>query len=279
VFIQGGGAVDNDVELLEVQSLQERLRTLEQLNRALQEADRRKDQFLAVLSHELRNLLAPIGYAVNLMQISSADESVVCECCEVADRQLQQMVRLVDDLLDVSRIACGKMELRRERVDLATVINLAQEISRPGMEERGQTLKVRFNARPVLPDADSHRLTQVIANLLNNASKYSHQSGVIQLIIEQDRGCAVVRVKDDGVGIPASELTRVFEMFSQIRSAEGGSAGGVGIGLALAKGIVERHSGSITARSEGAGRGCEFIIRLPCLSDEPSGAEGDTSHC
>jgi signal transduction histidine kinase len=271
-----GGAVDNDVELIEAQSLAERLRAIEQLNRTLEDADRRKDQFLAVLSHELRNLLAPIGYAVNLMQISSADEAVVRECCGVADRQLQQMVRLVDDLLDVSRIARGKMELRRELVDLATVIHHAQEISRPGIDERGQTLKVRFTARPVLRDADSNRLTQVVTNLLNNASKYSHPGGEIQLIIEQDGGCAVVRVKDDGVGIPASELTRVFDMYSQIQPAESGSAGGVGIGLALAKGIVEMHSGSITARSEGAGRGCEFIVRLPCLSDDPG---GDNSHC
>jgi signal transduction histidine kinase len=268
--------VDNDVELIESQLLEQRVRALERLNRALQEADRRKDQFLAVLSHELRNLLAPIGYAVNLMQISSADESVVRECCGVADRQLQQMVRLVDDLLDVSRIARGKMELRRERVALETVIHQAQEISRPGIEERGQSLRVRFDAHPVLRDADFNRLTQVIANLLNNASKYSHPAGAIQLVIEQEGGCAVVRVKDDGVGIPASELTRVFEMFSQLRPAEGGSAGGIGIGLALAKGIVEMHSGSITARSEGTGRGCEFIVRLPCLSDEPG---RDNSHC
>jgi len=274
-----GVAVDNDVEMAQSHSLEERLRTIEQLNGSLQEADRRKDQFLAVLSHELRNLLAPIGYAVNLMQISSADEAVVRECCGVADRQLQQMVRLVDDLLDVSRIARGKMELRRERVELRTVIQHAAEISRPGIETRGQSLKVRFDAQPILRDADSSRLSQVIANLLNNASKYSHCSGVIQLVSEQEGGCAVVRVEDDGVGIPASELTHVFEMFSQLRSSEGGSAGGLGIGLALAKGIVEMHSGSITARSEGSGRGCEFVVRLPCVSEEPGADDGGDSKC
>jgi signal transduction histidine kinase len=274
-----GRAAGNEIDTNGAQSLEERLCTVEQLNRTLQEADRRKDQFLAVLSHELRNLLAPIGYAVNLMQISSSDEAVVRECCGVADRQLQQMVRLVDDLLDVSRIARGKMELRRERVQLQTVIHHAQEISRPVIEERGQNLSVRFHARPTLTGADSSRLTQVIANLLNNASKYSHRDGLIQLVIEQEGGCAVVRVRDDGIGIPSSDLTHIFDMFSQLRSADVGSVGGLGIGLALAKGIVEMHSGSITARSEGAGRGCEFVVRLPCLADEPDSGDGDASSC
>lgn len=272
-------AAGTEVDTTGAQSLAERLLTIEQLNSALQDADRRKDQFLAVLSHELRNLLAPIGYAVNLMQISSTDEAVVRECCGVADRQLQQMVRLVDDLLDVSRIARGKMELRRERVQLKTVIHHAQEISQPVIEERGQQLIVRFHAHPILKGADASRLTQVIANLLNNASKYSHRTGLIQLVIEQEGGCAVIRVKDDGVGIPSSELTHIFDMFSQLRSPDGGSVGGLGIGLALAKGIIEMHSGSITARSEGAGRGCEFVVRLPCLADDLDSSDGDASSC
>jgi signal transduction histidine kinase len=239
---------------------------LEEQNRALQEADRRKDQFLAVLAHELRNLLAPVGYAVDLMQLSAHDPAVVQECCGVTDRQLNQMVRLVDDLLDVSRISRGRMELRRERVNLMTVVASAVEISRPWIDGSQQKLHVSIPARPVHLYADATRLTQVVANLLNNASKYSPVGGEIRLTVDQEGTEAVLRVTDEGVGIPAPELARIFEMFSQLKPPLDRSTGGLGIGLGLAKGIVELHAGNITASSDGPQQGSEFVIRLPCLS-------------
>jgi signal transduction histidine kinase len=232
----------------------------------LQESDQRKDQFLAVLAHELRNLLAPIGYGVDLMRMSAEDPTVVRECCAATDRQLKQMVRLVDDLLDVTRVARGKMELRREHIGLDSVAASAIEISRPWIQVREQKLQVSMPAQPVQVDADPTRLTQVVANLLNNASKYSPAGAEIQLALERDGDDAVIRVRDRGIGIPVPELSRIFEMFSQIRQPLERTAGGLGIGLGLAKGIVELHSGSISARSEGPGQGSEFLVRLPALA-------------
>jgi signal transduction histidine kinase len=253
-------------------SWEERCRALEEQNRALQEADQRKDQFLAVLAHELRNLLAPIGYAVDLMQISAEDPAVVRECCAVTDRQLNQMVRLVDDLLDVSRISRGKMDLRCERVPLAEVVARAVEISRPWIEGNQQTLHVTVPAEPILLNADATRLAQVVANLLNNASKYSEAGGEIRLAVEPTGAEALIRVKDHGAGIPPDDMGRIFDMFSQLDPPPERSPRGLGIGLGLAKGIVELHSGRIVVRSDGPRQGSEFIIRLPCLS----GAEPHT---
>jgi signal transduction histidine kinase len=232
----------------------------------LQAADRRKDQFLAVLAHELRNLLAPIGYAVDLMQMSAEDPATVRECSSAADRQLRQMTRLVDDLLDVSRIARGKMELRCGCVSLITAAASAVEISRPWIEQNEQTLHVAVPAEPVEVYADTTRLTQVIANLLNNASKYSPMGGEIRLTVDRDGTDAVIRVKDNGIGVPASELPQVFDMYSQFEPAPRQTLGGLGIGLGLAKAIVELHAGSITARSDGPQQGSEFVVRLPCVS-------------
>lgn len=254
-------------------SLSERFIALEETNRELVEADRRKDEFLAVLAHELRNLMAPIGYAVELMQLSACEPAVVQDSCGVAGRQLHQMVRLVDDLLDVSRIARGKMDLRRENISVQEIIERAVEISRPRIDEMQQRLAIDFRAEPVLEEADATRLVQVLANLLNNASKFSAAHGEIRVSVDEDAGCAVIRVRDEGGGIAASELGRIFEMYTQVRRADRGSAGGLGIGLALAKGIVELHSGSISARSEGLGKGAEFVVRLPCTPDAKCNSE------
>ena len=260
--LAGLGATGNDLAL----SIYERCRTLEQHVQTLQEADERKDQILAVLAHELRNLLAPIGYGVDLMRMSTQDPTTVRECCDAADRQLKQMVRLVDDLLDVTRIARGKMELRREHIALAEVVSSAIEVSRPWIQAREQTLQVSMPAQAVQVDADPTRLTQVVANLLNNASKYSPAGAEIQLALERDGYEAVLRVKDKGIGIPAPELSRIFDMFSQIRQPLERATGGLGIGLGLARGIVQLHAGSISARSEGIGHGSEFLVRLPALA-------------
>lgn len=260
--LTGIGATADDLAL----SITERCRALEQRVQTLEEADQRKDQFLAVLAHELRNLLAPIGYGVDLMRMSAEDPTVVRECCAATDRQLKQMVRLVDDLLDVTRIARGKMELRREHVALAEVISCAIEISRPWLQAREQALQVSMPAHAVHVDADPTRLTQVVANLLNNASKYSPAGAEIQLALERDGDEAVIRVKDKGIGIPAPELSRIFDMYSQIRQPLERAAGGLGIGLGLARGIVQLHAGRISARSEGPGHGSEFVVRLPALA-------------
>lgn len=268
--LAGLGATGDDL----AQSVNARCRALEQRVQTLQEADQRKDQFLAVLAHELRNLLAPIGYGVDLMRVSPDDPTVVRECCAATDRQLKQMVRLVDDLLDVTRIARGKMELRREPIALEAVVSHAVEISRPWIEAREQALQVSMPAHSIVVDADPTRLTQVVANLLNNASKYSPAGAEIQLALERDGNEAVIRVRDNGIGIPAPELSRIFDMYSQIRQPLERAAGGLGIGLGLARGIVELHSGRIAARSEGPGQGSEFLVRLPTLAASHSNNVG-----
>ncbi len=181
------------------------------------------------------------------------------------DRQLNHMVRLVDDLLDVSRITRGKLELRKERVELATIVQNAVEASRPLIDQQGHRLSITLPPTPIYLEADATRLAQVLQNLLNNAAKYSDKGGHIWLSAEQQTEELVIRVKDSGIGIPASHLPRIFEMFSQVDSALEKAQGGLGIGLSLVKGLVEMHGGTIAARSDGPGQGSEFIVRLPPL--------------
>jgi PAS domain S-box-containing protein len=235
------------------------------LYRTLQEADRRKDEFLATLAHELRNPLAPIRTGLHVLKLAKDDPTVAENARTMMDRQLNHMVRLVDDLLDVSRITRGKLELRKERVELAAVVQNAVEASRPLIDQQGHELIVKLPPTPVYLEADATRLTQVLQNLLNNAAKYSERAGHIWLIAAQEAEEIVVSVKDTGIGIPASHLPRIFDMFSQIDSALEKAQGGLGIGLSLVKGLVEMHGGTIAARSEGPGHGSEFVIRLPLL--------------
>jgi len=234
---------------------------------ALREADRRKDDFLATLAHELRNPLAPILNAVRILALRGDDPVIVAQTNEVMDRQVQQMVRLVDDLLEVSRIGRGKISLQKTPVDLAEVVAIAVETSRPLVEAHRHTLTVSLPQRPAPIEADAARLAQVLVNLLNNAAKYTEDGGRIDLIAECANGEAALRVRDNGIGIAPERLPSVFDMFAQIEGETDRSQGGLGIGLTLARRLVEMHGGKIEARSAGLGKGSEFLVRLPAAPE------------
>ena len=229
----------------------------------LKEADSRKDEFLAMLAHELRNPLAPIRNAVQIFRGKAPATPELRWATEVIERQVHQMTRLVDDLLDVSRITRGKIELRKERVELAAVIDSAVEASRPLIEKRGHELTVEVPPQPIHVAADPTRLAQVLSNLLNNAAKYTDQGGRIWLTAARQGDDALIRVKDTGAGIPAGMLQRIFDMFTQVDHTLERSEGGLGIGLTLVQRLVEMHGGTVEARSDGPGQGSEFIVRLP----------------
>ena len=232
---------------------------------ALKEADRRKDEFLATLAHELRNPLAPIRNGLQVMKLAKNNAEAIEHSRAMMERQLAQMIRLIDDLLDVSRISRGKVELKRERVDLAKVVQQAVENSRPLIEQGGHELVVDVSPDPIYVDADVTRLAQVYANLLNNAAKYTEPGGHIRLTVERTGSDAVVTVGDNGVGIAAHMLPKVFELFTQVDRSLEKSQGGLGIGLSLVKGLVEMHGGSVEARSDGHGTGSEFVVRVPVV--------------
>jgi PAS domain S-box-containing protein len=234
-----------------------------QAEEALRDADRRKDEFLATLAHELRNPLAPIRNSVALLRGAKGNPELIQQASEMMERQVGQMVRLVDDLLDVSRIAAGKLHIRKDRVDLAAVVQSAVETSRPRIETHAHQLTISLPAEPIHLEADPARLTQVVANLLDNAAKYTEKGGSIWLTVQRHADLAIVSVRDTGVGIPEDHLPYIFKAFHQVQPALERSGGGLGIGLSLIRGLVELHEGSIEARSEGPGMGSEFTIRLP----------------
>jgi PAS domain S-box-containing protein len=232
---------------------------------ALQEADRRKDRFLATLAHELRNPLAPIRNSLHILRMGVSDGTTE-QVHEMMERQVNHMVRLVDDLLEVSRITRGQIELRKAPLDLAVVIQNAVETSRPLIEAAGHSLEISLPSEPILLIADAVRLAQVFSNLLNNAAKYTEHQGHIRLGVTREKNMVVVSVRDNGIGIGADMLPHIFDMFSRTnRGAHSG--GGLGIGLTLARSLVQMHGGRIEARSEGAGRGSEFIVRLPLAAE------------
>jgi PAS domain S-box-containing protein len=238
----------------------------------LREADRRKDEFLATLAHELRNPLAPIRNSLHIFRLAGIQDPTVARVTEMMERQVAHMVRMVDDLLEVSRISRGKIELRRERVELASVLRNAVDTSLPLIEGARHKLEIDMPSEPMLIDADPVRLAQVFANLLNNAAKYTPEGGRIQVTVKAERGFASVCVKDNGEGIPPAMLARVFNMFTQVNTGSR-AQGGLGIGLTLARTLVQLHGGSIEATSEGTGQGCEFLVRLPLAlieSETPS---------
>jgi PAS domain S-box-containing protein len=232
---------------------------------ALREADRRKDEFLALLAHELRNPLAPLRNGLQIIRLAAADAVAVARARAMMERQLGHLVRLVDDLLDVSRIGRNKMELRRSRLLLTDVLSSALETARPAIEAAAQELIVALPAEPVHLDADLTRLAQVFSNLLTNSAKYTERGGRIWLAAELRGGEVEVSVRDTGIGIPAHALPHIFEMFSQVDRSVERATGGLGIGLALVKGLVEMHGGTVTAESAGPGRGSTFTVRLPVL--------------
>jgi signal transduction histidine kinase len=231
--------------------------------RMLQEADRRKDEFLATLAHELRNPLAPICNALELIRQGEKDSSLRERAREMMERQIAQMVRLIDDLLDVSRITQGKIQLRKERVDLAAAVQSAVEAIRLLIETSGQELTLSLPTEPIWVDADPTRLAQVLSNLLHNAAKYTGKGGKIWLSAEQEADWVKISVRDTGIGIAPEHLSDLFKMFSQVAPALERSQGGLGIGLALAQGLVGLHGGTIEAHSAGIGKGSEFVVRLP----------------
>ncbi len=237
--------------------------------KALKEADRKKDHFLAILAHELRNPLVPIRNGLQILNLAGKDPIIAENARSIMDQALNQLVRLVDDLLDVSRIATGKLKLRKERVELAAVVQSAVETTRPLIDEQGHHLSVRLPPTSILLDADPTRLGQVFSNLLNNAAKYSEQGGHITLAAEPAGDEVIVRVTDRGIGISADHLPRIFHLFAQVETASDRSQGGLGIGLSLVRGLVEMHGGTIEARSDGPGCGSELIVRLPQAKREP----------
>ncbi|MGH9383528.1 MAG: hybrid sensor histidine kinase/response regulator [Vicinamibacterales bacterium] len=245
---------------------------LKQSEERLREADRRKDEFLATLAHELRNPLAPIRTGFQLLKNPATPEAIKTRAHEVIDRQMHQLVRLIDDLLDVSRITADKLELRKDRIDVVEVVQHAVETSRPAIERASHKLDLRWPPDRVEVIGDATRLTQVVANLLQNACKYTPRGGHIVVSVDSDDRRAIIRVRDNGVGIPPAFLPRLFEKFSQVTPALDRAEGGLGLGLALVHGIVTLHRGSVEARSEGPARGSEFVVRLRLAGEAVAGA-------
>jgi signal transduction histidine kinase/CheY-like chemotaxis protein len=239
---------------------------------SLKEADRRKDEFLAMLAHELRNPLAPIRNALGLLKSEGLDPPTVAWAMDMMERQVDHLVRLVDDLLDVSRATQGKIKLRKRRVDLNLVVAHAIETARPLIDLQQHELSVSLPGEPLWLECDEIRLTQVVANLLNNASKYTDRGGKIAIAGYRENGNAVLRMRDTGIGIAADVLPHVFDLFTQADRSLDRSHGGLGIGLCLVKKLVDLHGGTVEARSEGPGKGSEFVVRLP-LAEAPAAAE------
>ena len=247
----------------------------EQLVARLLEQNKRKNEFLAILAHELRNPLAPIRNGLQLMKLARNDAQAVEQARAMMERQVGHMVRLIDDLLDLSRISLGTLELKRERIELAVVVRNAVETSQPLIEQMGHELSLVVPTIPIYLDGDMSRLTQVISNLLNNSAKYTERGGRIRLCAEQLESEIVVTVQDNGVGIPAHMLSRIFEMFTQVDRSWEMSKGGLGIGLSLVKRLVELHGGSVLAHSEGNGLGSVMVVRLPVVLPLPGNLHSD----
>jgi signal transduction histidine kinase/DNA-binding response OmpR family regulator len=236
---------------------------------AVQEADRRKNEFLAMLAHELRNPLAPIRNAVHIMQGSDVAAPTMHWARDVISRQADHMARLIDDLLDVSRIVQGKVVVKPERLSLASLIERSAESTLPKMESRGQQLRIQLPEEPVVLEGDPVRLAQVLSNLINNAAKFSPPDAQIELSADYEDGVVAITVRDQGTGIDPAFLPHIFDLFAQADQSLDRSQGGLGIGLTLVKHLVELHGGSVEARSEGLGRGTEVTVRLPAqLAEE-----------
>ncbi len=229
----------------------------------LRESDRRKNEFLAILAHELRNPLAPLRNSLEVMRLDGTDPATVEQVCGIMDRQVTQMARLVDDLLDMSRIALGKLTLRRELLDLRTALTQALQTNAPLAEARRHEMLVGLPSEPLWVTGDQARLVQAFVNLLNNAAKYTPPGGRLSLEAKRDGSEAVVRVADNGIGIPGEMLARIFDLFAQVDAGSDRSQGGLGIGLSLVRRLVEMHGGAIAVHSAGRNKGSEFTVMLP----------------
>jgi signal transduction histidine kinase len=255
--------------------------TRKQAEEELREADRHKSDFLAMLAHELRNPLAPLRNGLHIMRLVGDNSVAAAEARTMMERQLEHMVRLIDDLLDLSRITNGKIELRREQIALATVVQDAVETSRPLIEASGHALTVTLPPKPVVVYADRTRLAQVFANLLNNSAKYTERGGHIWLTVERQGSDVVVKVKDTGVGIAAEMLPKIFDLFTQVDRSLDRSQGGLGIGLSVVRRLVQMHGGRVEAYSDGHGKGSEFVVRLSVVLSPDQGSQhtnGDAVH-
>ena len=263
-----GRVVDANIMVGVTMDTTDRKRTEESLRateQALVEADRRKDDFLALLGHELRNPLAPILTAVAILQLKGPRDPSLIKARDIIMRQTLHLSKLVDDLLDIGRITQGKLKLERTRVGVAAIVERAREMCAPGVESRGHTLAVAAVDPELDVDADPERLVQVVCNLVNNAAKYMDTGGRIYVRAFSEQGQAVISVRDEGIGIAPDMLTKIFEPFVQVGSASHRADGGIGVGLSLVKSIVEMHGGTVEARSAGPGLGAEFVVRLPSV--------------
>jgi signal transduction histidine kinase len=250
--------------------VRQHLRLRKDAEESLRKADQHKNEFLAVLGHELRNPLASLRNAVEIVRLRPAEASTLLPALDLMERQVKQMNRLVEDLMDISRISQGKIELRKAPLDLVVAAQSAVQSSRPLIAGRRHELTLSLPAEPLWVEADPARLAQILTNLINNAAKYTEEGGHIWLTVERAGREAVVRVRDTGVGIPAEMLPRVFDLFVQGNGSMEHAQGGLGIGLNLVRRLVELHGGRVEARSEGPGRGSEFSVRLPALPDTKS---------
>ena len=246
---------------------------LRSLTADLFDMHRRKDEFLATLAHELRNPLAPIRSGLQLLKLTDINEEEAEKTRGMMERQLAQLVRLVDDLMDVSRIVTGRIELQKKPVSLSDVLSSALETSRPLIKQMNHHLSVTLPESPIQLDADCTRLAQVFLNLLNNAAMYSEPNGSISIDVKRDGNFAAISIRDGGIGIAAEQLPQIFEMFTQVDHSLGKTLGGLGIGLSLVRRLVEMHGGSVEAKSAGVGKGCEFLVRIPTLSEQDAHAK------
>lgn len=238
-----------------------------QAEEALLEADRRKSEFLALLAHELRGPLAPVRNGLQIVQLHGGNADAVAAAAGMMERQIGQMARLIDDLIDVSRISLGKLELRQEPLELTSVVRSVAEATLSVYEEMHHELTFTLSPQPIYVNADPIRLAQVVGNLLTNACKFTDKGGRIRLTVERESGQAVIKVLDTGIGIAADNLASIFETFSQVDSSLERSRGGLGIGLSLVRRVVEMHSGTVTVVSPGLGHGSEFVVRMPMLAE------------
>lgn len=247
-------------------------------NLELRDTDRRKDEFLAMLAHELRNPLAPISNAAMILGLRNqgANEEVRW-ACDVIERQVRQMTRIVDDLLDVSRITRGKITLQKTLVDISSIISAAVETSRPLIESRKHRLNITLPSEPLEVQVDVTRMAQVVTNLLNNAAKYTEEGGQIRISADRDGDEAVITVRDNGVGVSPDLLPKIFELFTQADRTIDRSQGGLGIGLTLVRSLVELHGGSVSAFSDGLGQGSQFVVRLPLILNARNNEHGTLS--
>ncbi len=248
----------------------DRTESLQQSELMLQDAHRRKDEFLATLAHELRNPLAPLRNAVQILRMSQMAAEKLQWASEMIDRQVHAMSHLIDDLMDVSRISQGKIELRLAKVELGHVLSDAIDASRPILEEGGHQLKISLLSNRLFVRADFTRLVQVFLNLLNNAAKYMESGGTVDITVLEAAGEVIVTVTDSGIGIQEDRLENIFEMFSQVETALVRSRGGIGVGLALTKRLTQMHGGTVRASSQGLGKGSQFTVTLPLLESAPS---------